>query len=456
MDNSLTFSKIVATPTLNSWAQAYNAGKLFAVLSLEKTEDLEEIESLNIQGKQLLERLEQEFFATEDKNLESIKKAISVVFEQEIKGVNISFVAGALVNNILYLFGIGSGKVFIKRGENLGLALNSEEALPKDITSSSGFIKEGDLIVLATEAFSQVVTEEDLNINLNDIEPSEITESLAPKIHKAENGKIAAIVIKYKRPFVVEEVVDEGTEANEPEVIPQEEIEEKPTSNFKEYLFSLKSKIRKPDFRQKSTKKLFLILAVIIIGILSFSIFLGIQNQNNAKVKALFDQIYPQAQKEYEEGLSLVDLNKNYARESFQSAQKILNDNKEQFKEKSEEAIQTQTLLKKIEEGLMQVSPIDKSGLDRSKLSIIVENGSGIEGTAGKGAAILKDLGYNVISTGNADNYKYEGITIEVKSDKEDFLNLLKKDLAKDYTIKSSSSDLPDSSTSDCVIIIGK
>jgi hypothetical protein len=456
MDNSLTFSKIVATPNLNSWAQAYNAGKLFAVLSLEKTEDLEEIESLNIQGKQLLERLEQEFFATEDKNLESIKKAISVVFEQEIKGVNISFVAGALVNNILYLFGIGSGKVFIKRGENLGLALNSEEALPKDITSSSGFIKEGDLIVLATEAFSQVVTEEDLNINLNDIEPSEITESLAPKIHKAENGKIAAIVIKYKRPFVVEEVVDEETEANEPEVIPQEEIEEKPTSNFKEYLFSLKSKIRKPDFRQKSTKKLFLILAVIIIGILSFSIFLGIQNQNNAKVKALFDQIYPQAQKEYEEGLSLVDLNKNYARESFQSAQKILNDNKGQFKEKSEESIQTQDLLKKIEEGLMQVSPIDKSGLDRSKLSIIVENGSGIEGTAGKGAAILKDLGYNVISTGNADNYKYEGVTIEVKSDKEDFLNLLKKDLAKDYTIKSSSSDLPDSSTSDCVIIIGK
>ena len=456
MDNSLTFSKIVATPNLNSWAQAYNAGKLFAVLSLEKTEDLEEIESLNIQGKQLLERLEQEFFATEDKNLESIKKAISVVFEQEIKGVNISFVAGALVNNILYLFGIGNGKVFIKRGENLGLALNSEEALPKDITSSSGFIKEGDLIVLATEAFSQVVTEEDLNINLNDIEPSEITESLAPKIHKAENGKIAAIVIKYKRPFVVEEVVDEETEANEPEVIPQEEIEEKPTSNFKEYLFSLKSKIRKPDFRQKSTKKLFLILAVIIIGILSFSIFLGIQNQNNAKVKALFDQIYPQAQKEYEEGLSLVDLNKNYARESFQSAQKILNDNKGQFKEKSEESIQTQDLLKKIEEGLMQVSPIDKSGLDRSKLSIIVENGSGIEGTAGKGAAILKDLGYNVISTGNADNYKYEGVTIEVKSDKEDFLNLLKKDLAKDYTIKSSSSDLPDSSTSDCVIIIGK
>ena len=36
MDNNISFSKIVATPTLNSWSQAYNAGKLFAVLSLER------------------------------------------------------------------------------------------------------------------------------------------------------------------------------------------------------------------------------------------------------------------------------------------------------------------------------------------------------------------------------------------------------------------------------------
>ncbi|MDP2585868.1 MAG: hypothetical protein Q8P29_03235, partial [Candidatus Levybacteria bacterium] len=73
MDNNISFSKIVATPTLNSWSQAYNAGRLFAVLSLEKTKDApNEIDSLNVLGKDLLERLEQEFFAIEDKNLESI------------------------------------------------------------------------------------------------------------------------------------------------------------------------------------------------------------------------------------------------------------------------------------------------------------------------------------------------------------------------------------------------
>ena len=134
----------------------------------------------------------------------------------------------------------------------------------------------------------------------------------------------------------------------------------------------------------------------------------------------------------------------------------IKNDNRNKFYAKSKENIQTQDLLRKIDSGLIQVSPIDKSGLDRSKLSISVVNGSGIEGTAGKAAAILKDLGYNVASTGNADNFNYDGITIKVKKEKNNFLNLLRKDLSRDYAITSASSDLPQDSPTDTLIIIGK
>jgi len=468
MDNNLNFSKIVATPTLNSWSQAYNAGKLFAVLSLEKTQDLPpETESLNMLGKDLLERLEQEFFATEDKNLESIKKAISTIFQNPIEGINVSFAAGFFLNNILYLFGLGNSKVFIKRNLDLGVALDSEISTTENIASSSGFLEEKDLIVLATAGFSEIITNEDLNFNLNDVEPNEITESLAPKIHRAENGKISAIVIKYARPVVdsspvqdeilpttqteeiVEEVVDEIVKTNEPET-------PKFVSSFTKYLLFLKSKFRKPNIKIKPTKKIFLILTVVIIAVLIFTVSLSIQAQKNAKAKALFAQIYPQAQKKYDEGESLVDLNKNFARDSFQAAQKILQDNQAQFPAKSTEAIQTQALLGKIENGLSSVSPVDKSGLDRSKLSITVENGSGIEGTAGKAAKILQDLGYNVVSIGNADAFNYDGVTIRVKDPQSNFVNLLKQDLSRDYTIETSSADLPTDSPTDCVIIIGK
>jgi hypothetical protein len=457
MDNNISFSKIVATPTLNAWSQAYNAGKLFAVLSLEKSQDYpQEAESLNVLGKNLLERLEQEFFVIEDKNLESIKKAISVTFMQEAPSIKVSFVAGVIISNILYLFGIGNAKAFIRRGRDIGLLFDSKDTTSKNVASSSGFLQETDLIILTTEAFSEIITQSDLDANLDDNEPSEITESLAPKIHKAENGKISAIVIKYGKPMT-EEVIDEGTETEEPEKTIQETVpEEKPILPFYKFLSSFKSIIRKPAGKIHSSKKIFLALIIIIVAILTVSILFTIRAQNNAKIKALFTEIYPQAQKKYDEGQSLLDLNRNLAYDSFLSAQKMLKENINQFPEKSQEKTQAQDLLKKVDSGLTQSSPVDKSGLDRSKLSIKVENGSGAEGAAGKAANILKTFGYNVASTGNADNYKYKGVTIKVKKNQSNFISLLKQDLSKDYTISATSSDLPDNSPTSAVVIIGK
>ena len=103
------------------------------------------------------------------------------------------------------------------------------------------------------------------------------------------------------------------------------------------------------------------------------------------------------------------------------------------------------------------INPIDQStGLDRSTLSIKVQNGSGETGVAAKGADVLKSFGYKITSTGNADNYNYENVTIQVKSTKSNFLALLKKDLGFSYTVGSASADLSSDSTSDALVIIGK
>jgi len=102
-------------------------------------------------------------------------------------------------------------------------------------------------------------------------------------------------------------------------------------------------------------------------------------------------------------------------------------------------------------------NPVDKAtGLDRSQLNVLIQNGSGEAGVASKASDYLKGLGYDVASTGNADNYDYANVTIQVKADKSDYLALLKKDLGLNYTIENASSDLPDSSTEDALVIIGK
>jgi hypothetical protein len=103
------------------------------------------------------------------------------------------------------------------------------------------------------------------------------------------------------------------------------------------------------------------------------------------------------------------------------------------------------------------INPVDKSsGLDRSKLSVTIQNGNGEEGVAGKSSDILKNLGYDVISTGNADNFDYVNVVIQVKSTDIKYLDLLKKDLGLSYTIGTNSADLPDSFSSSALVIIGK
>jgi len=103
------------------------------------------------------------------------------------------------------------------------------------------------------------------------------------------------------------------------------------------------------------------------------------------------------------------------------------------------------------------INPVDKTtGLDRSKLSVIIQNGSGETGVAGKASDILKNLGYDVASSGNADNFDYTNVVIQVKNSSSDYLDLLKTDLGLSYTIGTTSADLPDSFSSDAVVIIGK
>lgn len=103
------------------------------------------------------------------------------------------------------------------------------------------------------------------------------------------------------------------------------------------------------------------------------------------------------------------------------------------------------------------VNPVDSAtGLDRSTLTVFVQNGSGEFGAASKASDALKGFGYHITSIGNANNFDYENVTIQVKSTKSNFLSLLKKDLGFSYTVGSASADLSSDSSEDALVIIGK
>ena len=368
-DLNISVAKIVATPSPSSWSQAYNAGKLFAVLSLEKeTEETEEKDYLNILGKDLLETLEQEFFTLEVKDLESIKNSVETTIKKIPENVECSFVIGSIVEQVLYIFIQGEGKVALKRGEDFGTVLQSHG---NKLSASSGLLKDRDLIILQTKQFKDIISTNILISSLDHEPAANIAETLAPIIHKQEKGGAAAILIEIKKKE--EERVSPNilTEPKE-DYVPVQKVKFK---NILEYIYPLLDKLKLPKLKSlEHSRKMFLTVAAVVILVLILAVIFAIKAQNNAKIEATFNQIYPQAQKKYDEGQSLLDLNKNLARDSFSLSSDILIENKSKFPKNSKQEKKILELLEKVNKALASVSEINSveaKNVDESQSQIL-------------------------------------------------------------------------------------
>ncbi len=101
------------------------------------------------------------------------------------------------------------------------------------------------------------------------------------------------------------------------------------------------------------------------------------------------------------------------------------------------------------------VTPTPEVELDRADLTVQILNGSGTPGVASTAQEYLEGLGYENIDTGNADSYDYEETVIAIKTEKEDYLNLISQDLADKYTVAEETESLDDDSDFDVIITLG-
>jgi LytR cell envelope-related transcriptional attenuator len=93
------------------------------------------------------------------------------------------------------------------------------------------------------------------------------------------------------------------------------------------------------------------------------------------------------------------------------------------------------------------------SAIDPATLKVSVLNGSGTPGAAGKIATALKTAGFTNVTTGNAKEYTYKGLTVTVK--KKAYLSQVQKAVAADSSMKVTTS-VDTSLLSDIEVIVGK
>ena len=373
--SSLAYAKLTATPTETAWSQIYNAGNLFACLSLSLPEPSEEIQLPTI-GKELLNTLEAEFFTLEEKNSTTITEVIEKSTKDLPEQITANFCVAFVKDAILYLFLQGRGRVIMKRGEKHGVLLEQPEESSQKIYTASGYLHNGDTIILESNQFANNMLDNHITEALQLDIPNDIAESLSIHMHKHADGDQAAIIIKYQgiSPILHAEKKEEQTladAAHEDEEVQQtmkqtiatetDSFDEPPSSPYLQSLVhkgaSLFTTI--PFLKYKRSfghldhrKKLFVSIGVILVILLIVSIFFTKQQQEKTQKAEQFAAIYDPALKKYDEGHSLMALNPTTSREDLLEAEKLLQEGQKSFPEGSPEAKQIAELLLKVQQAL--------------------------------------------------------------------------------------------------------
>ena len=222
---SLSFAKLVATPTDTTWSQAYNAAaNVFVCISLTADIANEDL-SLQAIGKELFNVLQSEFFTLQEKNTATIKAAIETSLVQIPEQVTVGLTLAYFKDNTLFVFIAGNGKIVMKRGEKIGTLL-AKQGNDDSLSSASGFLGNTDTIILETGQFSKSISQETLTQALELALPTDIVEALSPEMHKQANGAQAAIVIASRGALL-------------PDMLEESEADDDPLSSRKRHLYQL-------------------------------------------------------------------------------------------------------------------------------------------------------------------------------------------------------------------------
>ncbi|MBI4078814.1 MAG: hypothetical protein HY429_00790 [Candidatus Levybacteria bacterium] len=371
----LAVAKIAATPTMHSWSQAYNAGNLFAVVTLTQ-KATKEPASLNEVGKAIITTLEQEYFTLETKNLANITQAVASASQKAVEGVFCSLAVGAIVHNVLYAFVKGDARVLLSRKETLGTILTTSV----ELESASGYVEDADMIVLETESFHSLIPDDKL-VDVLALSPFEAAESLTPIVHGNKEGGSAAIIVQYRE-----------AQPQPPLQIATNEEQRINTAQttLGDNLLLILSRIRTkalqlimytalyikrilPKNIITGQNRVFLLGAAVLIMVLIVASIASLNQQEAKKRQEKFLEVSRLAQQKFDEGEALLGLNKNLARDSLFSAKEIINASRDEFAKNTKERKNIEELSSRIEEAINKTSNINavkpvSVGTDKSAL----------------------------------------------------------------------------------------
>lgn len=219
--HDVLLSKIAANATDIAWSQAYSTINFYLAISLSSDESGK---SIAASGKETLERIQREFFALDEKNLETIKQAVQNGIEAHASSLSLSVILATILDSVLYIVTVNNAAAVLKRGEEVGIIAQGEE---NQVHGFSGLIQPHDVIVLETVGFAEKLPLDQLKPLLSTDNVTEISEVLTPLIHENSSGTEAALIMQYEgkpEPVQITREPEPDTPKEEPDDAPDEPL----------------------------------------------------------------------------------------------------------------------------------------------------------------------------------------------------------------------------------------
>lgn len=237
----------------------------------------------------------------------SLSEFLSLVTPQLsiLADVSYGFAGGLLSGGVLYLVTAGTGRVFVKRLDEVSEIIEGD-------SNASGYLQDEDLFVFTTRRFYEVVPHESLVDDFASSTPKDIVTHIAGKEASANNRSTALFVRFSAQAVDTEQKEDNMDEAHssEPLLTGEETEGERQTPSMiapgkPSILATLQTTPRK--------RLITIIAAVVLFVVLVWSVGFGYQRRQNAarekKIEALAAQV--NAKIAEAEDIALVNLNRS-------------------------------------------------------------------------------------------------------------------------------------------------
>lgn len=161
----------------------YYSQNFFAVLRVEK-------EEMSEAAKAMLEELAAAVERGEVTSLYQLEEGVNQMVEEKNLPIGFDLAIVVLKERVAYLKTRGEGIVLLKRGRRLGEIIRGEN-------SASGFVEEGDYIILGFTNFEEKIDKEALNQLIDKKEPHLLVEDLAIKLKESGDSGLLLLMVKF-------------------------------------------------------------------------------------------------------------------------------------------------------------------------------------------------------------------------------------------------------------------